>query len=502
MEQTPSPHPSEPKPALKPDPYIGQTIGNLELVEQIGIGGFGSVYRATHQKLQTSFAVKILHLQLHAAPRALERFKREALAIAQLSHPNIVRVTDFGQIPDGPYYLIMDYLDGQNVEDLLRHNNKLDLFAVQHLMQQACAALGYIHRKGIVHRDLKPANIFLVREAGHQHPTVKVVDFGIASLEEDSSITHTGICKGTPLYMSPEQATGESKKADARTDLYSLGIVLYELLTGFPPFQGSVKSVMYKQVHEPPRPLKQVRPRLSWSRKLEAVLQKVLAKEPDARYPDADSFLEAFEEAVSAQLSHTPDGVLFPPDESANPSPFGSLTEEFGPAPNPYANQSPWLWMVLVAVVALFGGAFLWQFLAPALQPTPKPPTPVRAILLQDASPPQTPRPAPTTPPDKRTSPEARPADTISRVSVRIVCRPRATVWKGRRKLGRTPLLRTGLPGQTETLTLRASSRKTRTIKIAFPNKDATILYRLKRKPRHKKPTRRRGGPFAIDDPI
>src|SRR5215470_4324272 len=223
---------------------IGETLGGYRITSKIGEGGMGVVYEAEHLMIGRRAAIKCLLPELSANAEACGRFFIEARAAALISHPSLVDIYDSGHTESGSAYIIMEFLDGEDLGTHLRREGKMDLRMTVAVCRQVASALGAVHQKGIVHRDLKPDNLFLVRTPGNAKVfRVKVLDFGIAKLtgpeNKDLSVkTRTGSVLGTPSYMSPEQCRGHGK-VDWRSDVYSLGCIMYEMLVGHPPFQGS-----------------------------------------------------------------------------------------------------------------------------------------------------------------------------------------------------------------------------------------------------------------------
>ena len=253
-----------------------------ELTHLIARGGMAEVYRARDRLLDRAVALKVLFPELSVDRAFVERFRREAQNAAKLSHPNIVPVFDWGE-DTGSYFIVMEYIDGRALSAVLREAGPLDPARAADIASQVAAALASAHRHGVVHRDIKPGNV-LITEDGQ----VKVTDFGIArAVNTEESLTQTGAVMGTATYFSPEQAEGIG--VDARTDIYSLGVVLFEMLTGRPPFLGdtpvSVASKHVRDLAPMPRELLDTVPA-----ELEAVTMKAMAKLPDQRYPDADEF--------------------------------------------------------------------------------------------------------------------------------------------------------------------------------------------------------------------
>lgn len=294
-----------------PDALIGHVLdGKYKLVARLGEGGMGAVYRASRVLIGDEVAVKVLLQKYVAESAAIERFRREARAAAMLRHPNVVAIYDFGEAKgeDLPAYIVMELVEGVSLRNLLNQERKLAPERAIALMRQICAGVGAAHRRGIWHRDLKPDNIIVVPPTDDdESEIVKVVDFGIAKLRDmvgGFTLTQTGMVMGTPYYMSPEQCRGES--LDARSDVYSLGAMLYEMLNGQPPFTARTSTgVVAKHLTEQPEPLAN---ELKVPHALEAVIMKSLAKDPDARQMDAAVFskeLQAANKAPAAALSTT-----------------------------------------------------------------------------------------------------------------------------------------------------------------------------------------------------
>lgn len=293
---------------------VGTVLENkYEILEKIGAGGMGAVYKARHQLMHRQVAIKMVLAQLSANSMTLKRFTQEARATSQLNHPNILTVFDFGISPSNQPYLVMDFLEGVNFGRVLEETRQIPIARAMGIFLQVCAALGHAHQKGIVHRDLKPSNIMLIELDG-QPDFVKVLDFGIAKVlssvdGETDNLTRTGEVFGSPLYMSPEQFRGKSM--DARSDIYSLGCVMYRSLAGICPVTGKdVLECMYKHVNESIPPFSVTAPEAEIPERLEAIIMKALAKDPDERYASMND-LRADLEMCAEELALGPLGPAF-----------------------------------------------------------------------------------------------------------------------------------------------------------------------------------------------
>lgn len=298
-------------------------IGPYEIRETIGRGGMAAVYKAHQPSLDRVVAIKVISAHLASESEFMERFRQEALAVARLTHQNIVIVHDFGEDTGVPY-LVMEYVDGVTLGDLL--DEGIDQTRVDDLLTQVAAGLDYAHSRGVVHRDIKPQNVLVTFEG-----RAVLADFGLARMMESSHrLTMSGGVVGTPEYMSPEQAAG--RNSDHRTDIYSLGVILYEMLAGVRPFAAETPlGVLMKHLQENPPRLREFRPDLPAA--YQAVVDKALAKKPEERFQKAGELARAFREAVNASaagsspaapVAETP-AVNAAPPVSPPPAPAGEL---------------------------------------------------------------------------------------------------------------------------------------------------------------------------------
>jgi eukaryotic-like serine/threonine-protein kinase len=316
--------------------------GRYRIVRRLGSGGMADVYEAEDTQLGRHVAIKLLHRRFAEDDEFVERFRREASAAAGLSHPNIVQVFDRGEW-DSTYYIAMELLEGRNLKQVVREHGPLEPALAVDIVLQILKAARFAHRRGIVHRDIKPHNVIVDADG-----RAKVTDFGIARAGA-SDMTETGSIMGTAQYLSPEQAQGHP--VDARSDLYSIGVVLYELLTGVPPFDAdSAVTIALKQVAEDPVPPMQRSPAVTPA--LDAVVMRALRKEPAERFQDADEFIAALESAMT--------GAYVPPED-----PVAELEE---------ADRRNWgriavIALVVLALAALAFGA--WALLTPEQREVP-----------------------------------------------------------------------------------------------------------------------------------
>jgi len=300
--------------------------GTYKILRRIGDGGMGEVYEARHARLAGRYAVKVLNTTSSAQPEAVARFRREAQVTTALRHPSIVQIIDFNTTAAGVSYLVMEYLDGANLETIIDQEGAQPLERIVTIARQVASALTEAHRRGIVHRDLKPQNIFLVAPAAgntdDEPERAKVLDFGISKIRSASrALTETAVVLGTPQYMSPEQAEGKTAEVDAATDQFALAAIVYEMLTGAPAFNGdTLATVVYKVVHTAPEPIATRRPDVPAA--VQRVVSRGLSKNKAERFDSVADFSAALREAVDgpAPLRRTSSGPTLPPPTRERPA--------------------------------------------------------------------------------------------------------------------------------------------------------------------------------------
>ncbi len=290
---------------IEPDPLIGTVLQERYVIQSVlGRGGMGVVYKAKHEQMDRLVAVKMLHLHMVADADAIKRFHREAKAVSRVRHPHSIMLYDFGVTPDGQPFIVMDYIEGTSLKRVIKQDGPLPIARIDHIFQQVIAALSCAHSEGVIHRDLKPENIMLTDRADDPN-FVQVVDFGISKLKSrdeeehtEYNITRIGDVCGSPPYMSPEQCLS-AKPIDYRSDIYALGVVLYEALAGRLPFRAKTAIEMIDcHLYAPPTPLKAANPDLVLCDSLNNMLMKALQKEPERRQQSMRELGKELAEAV------------------------------------------------------------------------------------------------------------------------------------------------------------------------------------------------------------
>jgi tRNA A-37 threonylcarbamoyl transferase component Bud32 len=457
-------------PTPEPEDLVGTVLsGRYRLLQKLGVGGMATVYLAEQVTIGKRFAVKVLHNVQLQHPESVERFLREARAVSKIHHEHVIEVVDFGQVTEG-VYMVMELLVGEDLCTRLTRERRIAWPRARIIALQVCRALAVAHAVGVVHRDLKPENCFLI-ERGGDPDFVKVLDFGIAKVRSGSiggrALTELGMVFGTPAYMSPEQADG--LEVDARTDVYTLGVVMFEMLTGRPPFVAETPMGFLKQhmFNAPPSPRRLV-PDAEIPLEAEAVLLKALQKDPALRFQTMTELAEAI---AAVGTGAGPVAVVTESIEA--PSFVGRHMDFADTAAAPRRAQLRWLvggGLLLATVVLL---ASLW--------PRGEPPVEAVPVIA----------PAPVIAPTPPTPPPSLPAT----VTIRFVVTPEARVLDRRdgTTLGRTnDAIGLSLPRSDEPreLVLVAEGHEDEPVTLT-PNVDQTVergLRRKKRRPTGKQP--------------
>ena len=521
---------------------LGQSVGNYRVTQLLGEGGMGAVYLAEHPGIGRRVAVKVLLPQLARDQEMVIRFFNEARAANAVHHPGIVEVLDFGTLPTGAPYIVMEYLDGESLGSRLASAGRLALAGGVEIVAQAARALGAAHAQGIVHRDLKPDNLFLTPAPGMPgRERVKVLDFGIAKLSprglgvSTSVKTRTGVLMGTPKYMSPEQCRG-TREVDHRSDIYSLGVILYEVLCGAPPFVTEGHGEMiHMHIAQAPAPPRSARAEISIG--LERAVLRALAKEPDQRFQSMDELAAALEgrggaDAVEAApgpgparavVSLSSQTTMVAPGEAVAATSGRTLLEEDAIPSTTLSDSASVIerpastlrtrrrWRLPLALgasalaaagvlVAIARGGVGFLEPAPAVAPEPADPTP-------PAAPAPTAAIVATTAPEPSVQSPARAAPRVS-VSVRLASIPpgaRVTRAEDGKVVGVTPLEETQPPRPgVEHLRLDREGYVTETVvlpldrdfELSLPLKAQPAVDARKKKPReHAAPPRPRAPP-------
>jgi eukaryotic-like serine/threonine-protein kinase len=479
MRATPAPlvrqNPT-PSPERSPDPIVGQHLaGRYEVVRKIGEGGMGAVYEARHLKIDKRVAVKVLLDKYAQKADVVARLEQEARLASAIGHENIVDITDFGETDDGRTFVVMEFLEGESLGALLQRDGPLLPRRAVTIARQVASALGAAHDKGVVHRDVKPENIFITQRGDGDF--VKVVDFGISKAmrasdieEESPRLTQTGMVLGTPLYLSPEQARGE-EHLDHRIDIYALGTILYETLTGEVPFHGAnYLSIISQILSQEPKPLSQARPDLGISPALEQVVTRAMTKDRDERYQtmrEFDADLAAVESGAEGQVA-------------------------FGRAAAPPRWRTAVTWTAVVGMVV--AGVTL---AVPRMLRSGRPPAPVGPAMAISAPPP---------------SPPPAPEEKQSEIKILVTSEPSgAQVWWHDVQKGETPV-DVDLPeGELVELTLKLPGydeakapffpTKGKPLRVTLTKKQVEVAKPPKRpkatKPAAAQPLPDRGGPTS-----
>ncbi|MBK8169148.1 MAG: serine/threonine protein kinase [Sandaracinaceae bacterium] len=423
-------------PTMAVDPLVGRVLDGRYLIESIlGEGGMGLVYRAKHTALGKTLAVKVLRAEVSRDVEIVTRFRQEAQSATSIGNEHIIDISDFGALPDGSTYFVMEFLDGLSLTKVIEADRPIPSSRVVHIAKQLCHGLGAAHERGIVHRDLKPDNIYLVPRSNDKD-FVKVLDFGIAKVGgATSKLTRAGQVFGTPHYMSPEQCAGTD--VDHRTDIYAVGVILYEMTSGRVPFDAdNLMGILTKHLYENPVPPRELAPPVNVSAPLEAVIMKCLAKKPDLRYQTMAEMRADLERIEAGTVTHAVTEAASRGPSTVRTDASSRAAQQMGyedseDVAQPRRSKGPMLGVV--GGVVLIGALGIYFAFKPAAA---SPATNVSAAL---AVAPQ----APASPPAQQAV-LAQPAAAPGAPAVAIVTLasdpPGAAVYQGSELLGTTPV--------------------------------------------------------------
>lgn len=472
------------KPVDGKDPYLGTTFDKRYKIEQIiGEGGMGFVYLARHKVIDKKVAVKVLRNDMARDRENLDRFLQEARAASSIGNPHIVDISDFGDLPDGSTYFVMEYLDGGSLSRLIDRDKPLSTERICHIALQLTDGLSAAHASGIVHRDLKPDNVILVPR-GPDEEFVKILDFGIAKVMSTAEkLTVAGAVFGTPHYMSPEQAAGNP--VDHRTDVYSLGIMLYEMASGALPFNAdNFMAILSQHMYQAPTPIREVAPGCSPG--LEAVILKCLSKKPEARYQTMDELRADIEKlkngempAAVSEMVNRADGFSVPPEyfkrSSASISPLAMPEQK-----RPWALYGAAVTAILVGLVAVVVAVRTVTNAA-----SPQPPSVAKTELA----------PAAQASPQIAAQPESPPSaepQAPKKISVGLAATPETAVGFRDGKLVKLPLTIELEEGEVVSIDVRADGYEAQLVKL--DGKEPIKMIKLNKLPPSQGPKASPGG--------
>jgi serine/threonine protein kinase len=490
----------------KNDPHVGQVFGGKYLIERVlGEGGMGVVYRARHTAIGKKFAIKLLHGDAIKDPEVVERFKVEAQAASSIGNEHIIDITDFAELPDGATYFVMEMLDGRALTKLFEDLKRVPTQRLVRIAKQLAQGLGAAHQAGIVHRDLKPDNIFLVKRSGGETDFVKILDFGIAKVGQSTNkLTKAGAVFGTPHYMSPEQASGSP--IDHRTDIYALGVILYEGAVGRVPFDadnfmGILTQHMYK-APVPPRAVPEAPADLPPG--LEVIIMRCLRKKPEERYSSMEELEADLDRLARGEVPKAAQDMM------ALSAGYQSLAQSALNAhqmPTPIPGQPPmgehkkrWpLYAAIGAIVSVVGIAVI-ALMGPG-KTSANNSTPASADTTSKL---ETPKASNTLAATVSAPPSTTTMGTTAKKTKNILVdpnAPNATIYDGTKQVGEGVGAQTVEleEGTTKTLTVKAPGYKDATVKLDAKS-PSKISVQMKSLPMAK-PTHTGGGGGDIDNP-
>jgi len=452
-------------PPSKANPYVGKTIDGRYLVERVlGEGGMGVVYAGRHKVIDKKVAIKVLRGEMASDTELTERFLQEARAASAIGNPHIIDISDFGQLADGSTYFVMELLEGKSLSELLNDSKgPMPVSRLSHIAKQIAQGLAAAHAANIIHRDLKPDNVMLVSR-GNEKDFVKVLDFGIAKVGSGTKrMTRAGSVFGTPHYMSPEQAAGA--QVDLRTDIYALGVILYEMASGKVPFDAdNFMGILTQHMYKAPVPIRALVPEVDVPPGLDAIILKALTKKPEGRYQSMDELVGDLEKLDKGLL---PDAVQEMMARSGGfnvPADYFRSTAMPAPVPaSPALPKARWPLYAVIGAVGTIVGVIAVGVIAKSgsstahtLPPGSVVPPPVTAAAAATPSVPAT--------ATQTAAPSAAPAPTHE-VLVAVVPMD-ANVARDGQDLGAAPILLHLADGETASLVVTRSGYKAKTVSV------------------------------------
>jgi eukaryotic-like serine/threonine-protein kinase len=459
--------PPEKRPAGAKDPYIGTTFDHRYKVEQLlGEGGMGFVYLARHKVIDKKVAIKVLRSDMARDREILDRFLQEAKSASSIGNPHIVDISDFGDLPDGSTYFVMEYLEGKSLTDLIDAKAKVPVERVCHIGEQITAGLQAAHEQGIIHRDLKPDNIFVIQR-GSDQDFVKILDFGIAKVtgQGNTKLTKAGAVFGTPHYMSPEQAAGAP--IDHRADIYALGVILYEMMAGQLPFNAdNFMGILTQHMYKAPVPIRALVPAPDCPPSLEAVILKCLSKKPEARYQSMDELAADLKRARSGGVPHAVAEMMARSGGFNVPADYFKSPAAIMPA-TPHTARTRWPRAVWIAGAAAAVGLVTAIFIVAGAGAAKDKPAPLVEATATAVAPKPSAAPAPSAAPVATAAPEPK------KVMVAIGATPTTATAYRDGKPFKLPASIEIEEGQTVHVEIRAPGHETQKIELdgTQPNK-------------------------------
>ncbi len=468
-----------PPPPAAPDPYVGTTIdGRYKIEAVLGEGGMGIVYLARHKAIGKKMAIKVLRGEVARNNGELTgRFLQEAQAASSIGSPHIIDISDFGELPDGSTYFVMEYLDGVPLSKALDESKPLPVERLCHIAKQIADGLAAAHRGGIVHRDLKPDNVFLVQH-GTQPDFVKILDFGIAKVTSSggSKLTRAGAIFGTPHYMSPEQAAGST--VDSRTDIYALGVILYEMASGQVPFDAdNYMGILTQHMYKAPVPIRALVPARDVPPGLEAIILKCLSKKPEQRYQTMEELAADLERLTQGQVPEAINEMMARSGGFNVPADFFKERGMPGPLPaTPHGRKrTPWGMYAGIAGI-LTAVAIVVGIFAQSSNGTASPPSqPSQPIAQPQPSAPPAAAPEPPKPKLTKVLFATEPLD--------------AHVFRGDEDLGTPPLTIDVVEGEPVEVEVRRKGYETK--KLVIDGSEERVTIKLEKAVPAKAPRRR-----------